>query len=83
LINASGDGYMWLNGHDIGRHWEIGPQREFYLPECWLKFGNGWKNVLVLALRQTINGARLDAAEVSPYPDSAEQTSGQIGIAGP
>ena len=72
LINASGNGYMWLNGHDIGRHWEIGPQREFFLPECWLKFGNGQTNVLVLGLQQTINGAELHAAEMAPYPDSAE-----------
>ncbi len=71
LINASGNGFMWLNGHDIGRHWEAGPQREFYLPECWLKFG-GEKNVLVLGLRQTNNGATLRAAEVSPYFDAAE-----------
>lgn len=72
LINASGNGYMWLNDHDIGRHWEAGPQREFYLPECWLKFGKGKKNVIVLGLRQTINGATLEAVEVSPYPDAAE-----------
>lgn len=71
LINASGNGSMWLNGHDIGRHWEIGPQREFYLPECWLNFGAGRKNALVLALRQTVNGAKLNAAEVAPYPDAS------------
>ena len=65
-INASGNGFMWLNGHDIGRHWEVGPQREFYLPECWLN--SGGKNVLMLGLRQTVNGAELRAAEVSPYP---------------
>jgi hypothetical protein len=75
LINSSGNGFMWLNGHDIGKHWEAGPQREFYLPECWLKFGKGEKNVIVLGLRQTINGARLKAAEVSPYPDAAELVS--------
>jgi len=68
LINASGNGFMWLNGHDIGRHWEIGPQREFYLPECWLKLGKGQKNVLMLGLRQTVNGAQLRAAEIAPYP---------------
>ena len=68
LLDASGNGFMWLNGHDIGRHWEVGPQREYYLPECWLNFGGGRKNVLVLGLRQTINGAELRAAEVSPYP---------------
>jgi hypothetical protein len=68
LLDASGNGFMWLNGHDIGRHWEIGPQREFYLPECWLNFGAGRKNVLVLGLRQTVNGAKIRAAAVSPYP---------------
>jgi hypothetical protein len=72
LINASGNGYMWLNGHDIGRHWEIGPQREFFLPECWLKLGDGQTNVLMLGLCQTIHGAELHAAEAAPYPDSAE-----------
>jgi hypothetical protein len=66
LLDASGNGFMWLNGHDIGRHCEIGPQREYYLPECWLNSGR--KNVLVLGLRQTVNGAELRAAEVSPYP---------------
>jgi len=70
LLDASGNGFMWLNGHDIGRHWELGPQREYYLPECWLNFGPGKKNVLMLGLRQTVNGARLRAAEVSPYPST-------------
>jgi hypothetical protein len=72
LINASGNGYLWLNGHNIGRHWEIGPQREFFLPECWLKLGGGQTNVLMLGLSQTIHGAELHAAEVAPYSDSAE-----------
>ncbi|HEY8901619.1 MAG TPA: beta-galactosidase [Chthoniobacterales bacterium] len=66
LIKASGNGYMWLNGHDIGRHWEEGPQREYYLPECWLNFGG--RNVIVLGLRQTVNGAKIEAAEIAPYP---------------
>lgn len=69
-VNASGNGYMWLNGHNIGRHWEAGPQREFYLPECWLNFGKK-KNVIVFGLRQTANGALLESMEISPYPDSA------------
>lgn len=71
-INASGNGYMWLNGHNIGRHWEAGPQREFFLPECWLNFGKGKKNVLVLGLRQTAHGALIKAIEIAPYPDAAE-----------
>lgn len=70
-INASGNGYMWLNGHNIGRHWEAGPQREYYLPECWLNFGSQ-KNVLVMGLRQTASGAVLKALEIAPYPNAAE-----------
>lgn len=72
LVNASGNGYMWLNGHNIGRHWEVGPQREFYLPECWLNFGKGKKNVLVFGLRQSANGAKLKAVEIAPYANDAE-----------
>lgn len=71
-INASGNGYMWLNGNNIGRHWEAGPQREFFLPECWLNFGTGKKNVLVMGLRQTANGAQLKALEIAPYAGMAE-----------
>lgn len=68
-VNASGNGYMWLNGNNIGRHWEVGPQREFYLPECWLKFGKGEKNVLVMGLRQTESGALIKAIEIAEYPN--------------
>jgi hypothetical protein len=72
LIRASGNGEMFLNGHSIGRYWEVGPQREFFLPECWLNFGKGKRNTLALCLRSTANGAKVEALEVSPYPDSAE-----------
>jgi len=73
LVHASGTGYMWLNGHTIGRHWEVGPQREFYLPECWLQSGAGKKNTLVFGLRQSpSNGAILNAVEISPYAAECE-----------
>ncbi len=67
-INASGNGYMYLNGHNIGRHYELGQQREYYLPECWLNFGNNKKNTLMIGLRQTSHNAILRAAEIRPYP---------------
>ncbi len=71
IANATGTGYIWLNGHNIGRYWEEGPQREYYLPECWLNFGR--KNVIVIGLRQSeINGAELFGAEISPYPLDGE-----------
>lgn len=71
-INASGNGYMWINGHNIGRHFQHGQQRDFFLPGCWLKFGPGQKNVMMLGLRQTSHGAQLKAAEIRPYADAAE-----------
>jgi hypothetical protein len=71
IINASGTGYMWLNGHNIGRYWEEGPQREFYLPECWLNFGE--ENTLILGLRQSEwKGSVLEGVEIAPYYEDAE-----------
>ena len=72
VLDASGNGMVALNGHELGRYWEVGPQREFYLPECWLKFG-GEKNVLTIKLRSTERGAQLRAAEIAPYADQAER----------
>ena len=33
-------GQIYLNGHDCGRFWTVGPQQYYYLPECWLKEQN-------------------------------------------
>lgn len=35
-----GKGLVYVNGHGIGRIWEIGPQQTLYMPGCWLKKGN-------------------------------------------
>lgn len=71
LVNASGSGYMWVNGHNIGRYWEEGPQREFYIPECWLNPGG--RNTFVIGLRQSEqHGGVLEGAEVAPYYEDAE-----------
>lgn len=32
-------GVVWVNGHNLGRYWEIGPQRRLYCPGVWLKKG--------------------------------------------
>jgi hypothetical protein len=76
-VDASGNGFVYLNGHNLGRYWEVGPQRDFYLPECWLKFGAGEKNVLTVCLRSTERGSSLRGAEVSPYADQAERRTSQ------
>jgi beta-galactosidase len=32
-------GWVWVNGHNLGRYWFIGPQQTLYMPGCWLKSG--------------------------------------------
>jgi beta-galactosidase len=34
-----GKGYAWVNGHNLGRYWNIGPQQTMYVPGAWLKKG--------------------------------------------
>ena len=34
-----GKGVIWVNGHNLGRYWSIGPQQTLYLPGVWLKPG--------------------------------------------
>ncbi len=38
-------GYIWINGHNLGRYWNIGPQNRLYCPGVWLKKG---KNKMVI-----------------------------------
>jgi beta-galactosidase len=38
-------GMVYVNGHNLGRYWEIGPQQALYLPGCWLKKG---KNEIII-----------------------------------
>lgn len=35
-----GKGCIFINGFNLGRFWEIGPQRRLYLPASLLKYGN-------------------------------------------
>jgi beta-galactosidase len=32
-------GMVWVNGHNLGRFWNIGPQQTMYVPGPWLKKG--------------------------------------------
>jgi beta-galactosidase len=40
-----GKGVVWINGHNLGRYWSIGPQQTVYVPAEWLKAG---KNEIVV-----------------------------------
>ncbi len=47
-LRGWGKGVVWVNGHDLGRFWSIGPQRTLYLPGPWLK--RGANEVIILDL---------------------------------
>ena len=43
-----GKGAVWINGHALGRFWNVGPQQTLYVPAPWLK--KGTNEVVVFTL---------------------------------
>ena len=43
-----GKGCVWVNGHNLGRYWRIGPQQSLFIPAEWLKEGRN--EIIVLDL---------------------------------
>ena len=44
-LSTWGKGMVYVNGHALGRFWNIGPQQTLYCPGCWLKKG---KNEIIV-----------------------------------
>jgi hypothetical protein len=72
-LEATGNGFLYLNGHAIGRYWQVGPQHDFFLPECWLKFGEDQQNNVTLSLRPVDGSTEISVARVEPYAGFAEK----------
>lgn len=59
-LNETGDTYIdmsnyqkgivWVNGHNLGRYWNTGPQFHLYCPAPWLKKGNN--EIIVFDMHQ-------------------------------
>lgn len=69
-------GFVWVNGHPLGRVWEVGPQRTLYVPGPWLREGRN--DVIVFDLqgveRPSLQGLAspiLDAPPVKSLPGKA------------
>jgi beta-galactosidase len=50
-------GFVYVNGHNLGRYWNIGPQQRLYCPASWLKKGEN--EIIVFDLHQ------LESASIS------------------
>jgi beta-galactosidase len=42
-------GYLWVNGYNLGRFWEVGPQLKLFCPGVWMK--RGLNEIYVLDLK--------------------------------
>ncbi len=45
-VSTWGKGLVWINGHCLGRFWNIGPTQTMYVPGPWLKKGRNEMVVL-------------------------------------
>ena len=52
FLDVSGykKGIVWINGHNLGRYWDIGPQKRLYCPASWLK--KGINEIMIFDLHQ-------------------------------
>ncbi|MEO6252174.1 MAG: beta-galactosidase family protein [Ferruginibacter sp.] len=50
-LSSYSKGMVYINGHNLGRHWNIGPQQRLYCPASWLKKGNN--EIIIFDLHQT------------------------------
>ena len=55
-----GKGFAWVNGHNLGRYWNIGPQQTMYVPGPWLRPGENEIIILDLLGPETPVVAALD-----------------------
>jgi beta-galactosidase len=44
-------GIIWINGHNLGRYWNIGPQKRLFCPSSWLR--EGMNEIMIFDLHQT------------------------------
>lgn len=49
-LSSYSKGLVYVNGHHLGRHWNVGPQQRLYCPAGWLKKGNN--EIIVFDLLQ-------------------------------
>jgi len=45
-------GYVWVNGRNLGRYWDVGPSFKLFCPGVWLRKGENVLYVLDLLTDQ-------------------------------
>jgi beta-galactosidase len=65
-VRGLGKGLLWINGHALGRFWNIGPQDTLYVPGPWLKKG---KNEVIVFELMPGHGVTSLSGLMSPILD--------------
>ena len=52
-MNVKRIGIIFINGINIGRYWQVGPQQTLYIPGVWLKKGEN-KITIFEQLNETV-----------------------------
>lgn len=68
-LSEWGKGCVWVNGYNLGRYWEIGPQQTIYLPAEWQL--EGANEIIIFELLKT-EQTQLQALE-EPILDQLKQ----------
>jgi beta-galactosidase len=85
-VSKWGMGVVWVNGHCLGRFWNIGPTQTMYLPGPWLK--QGTNEIVVLDLngpeKPEIAGVKVPVLDqLRPEKDTLPRTKrGQLLLTG-
>ena len=64
-LDAFKKGFVCINGYNIGRYWEIGPQKHLYVPSSLLKEG---ENEILIFESDGMNGEEA-VVEFVDYPN--------------
>ncbi len=96
-MRGFGKGFVFLNGHNLGKYWGIGPQQTIYVPAGWLRKGanevvvfdalKGDHATLPTLSAPILNSVQLVSARsdarypLIPYPASLIPSDGEFVIA--
>jgi beta-galactosidase len=67
-VSALGKGALWINGHALGRFWNVGPQMTLYVPGPWLRAGRN--DVVAFDLFDASSEAPMLVGRLEPILDA-------------
>ncbi len=76
-VRALGKGALWINGHPLGRFWNIGPQQTLYVPGPWLREGT---NEIVIFDLQPSSSQPHVVGVATPILDGPVTDNSPVGI---